>query len=88
MNNATRKKIRGLSREVESHGEVLDIIRGQIEELQTEEEEKFDNLPEGLQDSEVGAKLQESSDALQQAIEALESFELSEILDSLESATE
>ena len=88
MNNATRKKIRNLAREVESHGDVLDIIRGQIEELQTEEEEKYDNLPEGLQDSEAGARLQESSDALQEAIDALESLDLGEILDPLERATE
>lgn len=45
----------------------LDNIKEFIEEIQLEEEDAYDNLPEGLQYSERGEAMQEASDNLSSA---------------------
>jgi len=42
----------------------LTIIMDKIEQIKEEEEEKYYNLPEALQDSEKGDKFQENIDTL------------------------
>lgn len=51
----------------------LEDVYAVIEELQSEEQDKYDNLSEGLQASERGEKFQENSDNLSAAIDALDS---------------
>lgn len=51
-----------------------------LEEVRNEEEEAFDNMPEGLQDSERGDMMQEAVDTLDEAIDRLD-----DVLSSLES---
>ena len=60
MNKQQRKRLNELIEQVES-------IATEIEEMASEELEKYDNMPEGLQGSERGEALYESSDNLQQA---------------------
>ncbi len=50
----------------------LTIERENIQGIMDEEQEAFDNLPEGLQASERGEKLTENVDALQDAYTAIE----------------
>ena len=63
--------------------ELLETAKGMIEEEQGEEESKFDNLNEGLQNSEKGEKLQASSEALSSAMSSIE-----EAIDYCNTATE
>lgn len=51
--NATRRK------ELNKLIEQLEDIKSQIENLQQEEQDAYDNLPESLQDSERGERIQE-----------------------------
>jgi hypothetical protein len=76
MNKATRKELE----------KVIDIINDLKETLSTfmeEEQTKFDNLPEGLQQSENGVKMEESVFAMEEAIDHLE-----EAINSIETAAE
>jgi hypothetical protein len=66
MNSARRKVIAGIQGKLEEY-------RSMIEELQSEEQEAYDNLPEGLQSGERGEKLIASADALQEALDYIES---------------
>jgi hypothetical protein len=50
----------------------LKEIKSKLESMKDDEEEKYDNMPEGLQDSERGEKMQESIDALDNACTCLE----------------
>ena len=43
-----------------------------MEELWEEEQESFDNLPEGLQEGEKGERMQENIDALEEFLDNLE----------------
>ena len=47
--------------------EALEDLRGQIEDLQSEEQEAFDNMPESLQQSERGQASEAAAEALQSA---------------------
>lgn len=53
----------------------LDLLReayDDLENVKTEEEDAFDNMPEGLQESERGDMMQEAIDTLDEALSPLE----------------
>lgn len=52
--------------------ELIDRARGILEEVMDEEQESFDNLPEGLQEGEKGERMQENIDALEEFLDNLE----------------
>lgn len=76
MNNATRNKIDDLISRLEN-------IKTEIEELASEERDKFDNLPEGLQASERGSAMEAAADALDEAV-----TEIDDVTSALETAKE
>ena len=49
----------------------LEEISEELQQLMFDEEEKYDNLPEGIQDSERGEMFQEAIESLSSAIDAL-----------------
>lgn len=65
MNKQNRKDLQGF---VDS----LDEIKCAIEQMQCDEEEKFDNLPEGIQESERGDKFQEAIENLESSASSIE----------------
>ena len=50
----------------------LEEIKGEFENLQSETQDKFDNMPEGLQQGSTGEQLQERIDQLDSLISELE----------------
>lgn len=65
MNSRRRAQLRQVLNE-------LDVICARTERLQEDEEDAFDNLPDGIQDSERGVKMQEVAEILEKAVEAIE----------------
>ncbi|MDR2002120.1 MAG: hypothetical protein LBQ74_03745 [Prevotella sp.] len=65
MNNARRKKIEDINDEL---GKLLE----RLEELRDEEQEAYDNLPEGIQDSERGENMYNAIDNIESAISSME----------------
>lgn len=55
--------------------ELLAEARSIIEEMQQEEQESFDNMPEGLQESELGEKIEENANRLEDIFGAIEEQE-------------
>ena len=76
MNKTRRKAIDTLMARLED-------LRLDVEYLQEEEQEAFNNIPESLQESEKGEKIQESIDALEEALSNLE-----EAIENLNTAIE
>jgi uncharacterized FlaG/YvyC family protein len=66
MNNARRKQIASIKTEIE---EKLSLLQ----ELQEEEQDYFDNMPENLQYSERGEKAEQAADDLQNIIDEIQS---------------
>ena len=65
MNKRQRKQLNELS-------EQLGDIQCEVEQIRDDEQEKIDNLPDGLQGSATEDKYQEGIDALEEIISAIE----------------
>ena len=59
-------------RDLQGYADSLDEIRSNIETMMEEEQEKLDNMPESLQESERGEAMQEAIDNLESAASSLE----------------
>lgn len=76
MNKARRKWLQSVI-------DALEEQKGELESIQEEEQEAFDNMPEGLQDSDRGQTIYENIDTLESAASNLEDIisELQEVLE-------
>ena len=68
MNKERRERLE------EIHQRLLEIV-GEIEEIAGEEEEAYDNLPDGIQDSERGQKMSDNVDTLYSILSSMESID-------------
>jgi len=76
MNKENRK-------ELEKAISLIEDAKQIIESIKDDEQDKFDNLPEGLQQSERGEKFEENVSVLDDALSQLE-----EAIDNISTATE
>ena len=65
MNKERRKNIQGILDQLEE-------LKGSLEEVQAEEEDYRDNIPENLQGSERYEKADEACDTLSEAVDSLD----------------
>lgn len=77
MNNANRKRLEEATTLINQSLEI-------ITEVKDDEEEKFYNLPESLQSSEKGEKMQQGIEHLEEAISSIEDS----VIEALEFASE
>ena len=76
MNNTRRKHLRDLIEKMEG-------IKSEIEEIRTEEEEYYNNMPEAFQDGDKGDRAQTVIEYLNEAMTAA-----GDVIENLTSATE
>ena len=76
MNAQTRRQISKLI-------ETLDSVKSDLENFNEEEQEKYCNMPEGLQESERGEAMSEAIENLESAVSSIE-----EAMDYLNNITE
>ena len=76
MNKQNRKDIEKLI-------EKLDEVKTDLEFMQEDEESKYDNLPEGIQDSERGDAMQEAIEYLGYAVDSID-----EAIDNLQTVVD
>ena len=76
MNNTRRKHLRDLIEKMEG-------IKSEIEEIRTEEEEYYNNMPEAFQDGDKGDRAQTVIEYLDEAMTAA-----GDVIENLPSATE
>lgn len=65
MNNARRKQLAEIA-------EQLQELRDRIEQLQGEEQDGFDNLPESLQQGERGQAMEQAAEQMGNALDAID----------------
>ncbi|WP_133125535.1 hypothetical protein [Pseudomonas amygdali] len=86
MNNKRRKRIAEICAQIETLKAQLEnahSLKDEIEELQGEEQESFDNLPESLQQGDKGQAMEQAIEALGEAADELEGG-LSAAIDALD----
>lgn len=76
MNNNRRKQITALS-------EQLSTIKDELENLMSEEQDYYDNMPEGIQAGEKGDKSEEALGEMQSAIDGID-----DVISSLENSVQ
>ena len=88
MNAPRRKQITDLINKIEEVKNTLIDLHGEVGNLLDDEQEHFDNMPEGLQNSDKGEKAQEGISALEEAQDGLSNTydSLQEVIDQLETA--
>ena len=64
MNNGRRKILASIEKQLED-------LEGQLSIIAEEEQETFDNVPEGIQQSEKGERIQEAADELEEIVSDL-----------------
>lgn len=92
MNKDRRKRITAITEQLEALKELfatqvaqLDGLNSEIELLQQEEQDAFDSLPEGLQQAARGQTMEQATESLGEAFEALGEL-ISNVTDKLEEA--
>jgi F0F1-type ATP synthase membrane subunit b/b' len=73
MNQDRRAKIETAVEELRSALETMQELHATLESLRDEEQEAFDNLPEGLQQADRGQSMEAIASALDDAVDTLSS---------------
>ena len=86
MNKAQRKELAKIQERIADIQADIQSIREDIESIKEEEDEKYDNLPESLQYGEMGEKLQENSDILDNLMDDLDNADstLQDVYENIE----
>jgi uncharacterized coiled-coil DUF342 family protein len=88
MNKDRRKTIASITEQLAELEALRDSIKEAIEEVRDEEQEYFDNMPEGFQMADRGQAAEGAISNLENAISQLEDLDVSGIQGDLESAAE
>lgn len=95
MNNSRRKQIHDVAKKLtaayETFSSAVQESLSELEDITSDEQDAFDNLPESLQYSDRGEAMQEAIDNLETACQSLEDFshdEFVSILETLSAASE
>lgn len=90
MNAKTRRALTKCAGQITDLVSQLEQIMADLQDIKDDEETKYDNMPEQLQDTENGCRMQEEIEALDDIVYRLDYqvAELYDISNDLESATE
>jgi len=87
MNKERRKALAEIVAELQALPD-LSEIKDRLETLKDEEQEAFDNMSEGLQQSDRGQQMEAAVSAMEEAIELIDAFNIEEIVGHIETASE
>lgn len=88
MNKERRKAIEAVKTRLENLKAELESIHDEIDTLAGEESDYFDNMPESFQEGDKGQAAEAARDALYEARDAIDNFDLDEITGYLDTAAE
>jgi hypothetical protein len=85
MNKANREEVQKLLGELSDLKSQAETIGSRLQELADDEQGKYDNLSDGLQQSESGQALETAAGSLSDAAQYAEAGDIGEAINSLES---
>lgn len=90
MNNIIRKQLKKYAEKLYDLTSEIENLRVEIESIQEEEQEKYDNMSEGWQESERGCNMYEGIESLEDIVNRLDYqvAELYDISEDIERVTE
>lgn len=90
MNAKTRRELQKYAGQITDLVSQLEQIMAELESIKDDEETKYDNMPEQLQDTENGCRMQEGIEALDDIVSRMD-YQIAELYDvtnDLENVTE
>lgn len=89
MNNERRKALKAIAVRIDEELRALvEELTNAVNEIKDAEETAYDNMPEGVQASERGEKVQAAIDALDDVVTGLESLDVDDIIGGISTASE
>ena len=88
MNRIRRKSLRTILGQMDELSTVLETVKEALQDVLNEEQEAYDNLPEGLQESARGQQMQEYIDALEGVVDSLGELDIEDLYGTIEEIAE
>ena len=88
MNRIRRKSLRTILGQMDELSTVLATVKEALQDVLNEEQEAYDNLPEGLQESDRGQQMQEYIDALEGVVDSLGELDIEDLYGTIEEIAE
>ncbi|AVR56139.1 hypothetical protein SEA_REDFIELD_53 [Microbacterium phage Redfield] len=88
MNKQRRKDIEAIVSKLADLEALKNEIQEAIEQVRDEEQEYYDNMPEGLQQSDRGYAAEEAANQLDEAASMLDDLDIDSLRGNLETAAE
>jgi len=87
MNDARRKELKKATELLSGIEAAYNEAKELIESAKDGEREYADNMPENMKSGERGEQAESAADALEEAFDAMEQFDLSDVISKIEEAT-
>lgn len=88
MNRVRRKSLKDVLGKMDELSAVLENVKDAIQAVLGEEQEAYDNLPEGLQEAERGQQMQEYIEALEGVVDSLGDLDVEDLYSTIEEIAE
>ena len=88
MNRIRRKSLRTILGQMDELSTVLETVKEALQDVLNEEQEAYDNLPEGLQESDRGQQMQGYIDALEGVVDSLGELDIEDLYGTIEEIAE
>ena len=88
MNRVRRKSLKDVLGKMDELSAVLENVKDAIQAVLVEEQEAYDNLPEGLQEAERGQQMQEYIEALEGVVDSLGDLDVEDLYSTIEEIAE
>lgn len=90
MNAKTRRQLSKIANKIYDLTNEIDRIKDEIDEIRDAEQEKYDNMPEQLQETENGCRMYECIEALEELYNRIDDYvsELYDVTNDIEHVTE
>lgn len=88
MNRIRRRSLKAILGQLDEFSTVLETVKEALQDVLTEEQEAYDNLPEGLQETERGQQMQEYIEALEGVVDSLGDLDVEDLYGTIEEIAE
>lgn len=88
MNRIRRKSLRAILGQMDELSTVLETVKEALQDVLNEEQEAYDNLPEGLQEADRGQQMQECIEALEGVVDSLGELDIEVLYGTVEEIAE
>ena len=88
MNRIRRKSLKAILGQMGELSTVLETVKEALQDVLNEEQEAYDNLPEGLQEADRGQQMQEYIEALEGVVDSLGELDIEDLYETVEEIAE